>query len=244
MARKDINWIKERPIAHRGFHDMNKQRWENTLPAFKAARDRGFGIECDVHMTADNVPLVFHDNNLKRLTGTEGSIYQKTAAEMQALRIGGTKDAPPTLEQLLDLVGGKVPLVIELKGIQGFDNDLVAKVGKMLNSYKGPVAIMSFDHWLIRLFPELAPDIPCGLTAMGATQRDYEAHFSMLGYGIDFVSYCLADMPNPFVSFVREKLGMPVITWTVNDEAAVKYSYAHGDQITFEGFDPADFRIA
>ena len=101
MARKDIGWIKERPIAHRGYHDMNRDRWENTLSAFKAAKDKGFAIECDVHMTADNVPLVFHDNSLARLTGADGFIWQRSLAEMQALRIGGTKDAPPTLDQML-----------------------------------------------------------------------------------------------------------------------------------------------
>lgn len=238
MARKDIGWITERPIAHRGYHDLNHERWENTLSAFKAAKDHGFGIECDVHMTADNVPLVFHDNDLRRLTGAEGAIWQKTRAEMQSLRIGGTKDAPPTLEQMLDLVDGKVPIVIELKGIPGYDNDLVPAVARMLDKYKGPVAIMSFDHWLIRLFPQYAGQIPCGLTALGTTDKDFEGHFSMLGYGIDFVSYCLAHMPNPFITYVRERLDMPVITWTVRDEAAVKATFEYGDQMTFEGFDP------
>ena len=244
MARKDIGWIKERPIAHRGYHDMNHERWENTLSAFKVAKERGFGIECDVHMSADNVPIVFHDGALDRLTGTQGFIWEKTRAEMQALRIGGTNDHPPTLEELLDLVDGKVPMVIELKGIQGHDNDLVPAVGAMLDRYAGPVAIMSFDHWLIRLFPQYAPQIPCGLTALGATPRDFEAHFSMLGYGLDFVSYCLAHMPNPFVTFVRERLGMPVITWTVRDEDAVRATFEHGDQMTFEGFDPENPPVA
>ena len=68
----DIAWINERPIAHRGYHDLNKTRWENTLSAFAAAVERGFAIECDVHLSADGVPVVFHDDDLKRLTGTEG----------------------------------------------------------------------------------------------------------------------------------------------------------------------------
>lgn len=244
MARKDIGWIKERPIAHRGYHDMNRERWENTLSAFKAARDNGFAIECDVHMTADNVPVVFHDNALARLTGADGFIWQKTRAEMQSLRIGGTKDAPPTLDEMLDLVDGKAPIVIELKGIPGYDNDLVSAVAARLDRYSGPVAIMSFDHWLIRLFPQYAPQIPCGLTALGTSQKDFEAHHSMLGHGIDFVSYCLAHMPNPFVSFVRERLGMPVITWTARDQAAVKATFDYGDQMTFEGFDPRNMPMA
>ena len=86
----DIAWIKQRPIAHRGYHDRNKTCWENSLSAFAAAVDKNFAIECDVHLSSDGVPVVFHDNDLKRLTGSEGFIWQRTAAELQALRIGGT----------------------------------------------------------------------------------------------------------------------------------------------------------
>lgn len=240
----DLHWLTERPIAHRGLHDMNKDVWENTLSAFKRAIEGGYAIECDVHLTSDNVPIVFHDSVLGRLTGTDGFIWQRTLAEMQALRIGGTKDAPPTLAQMLDLVDGKVPLVIELKGIPGQDDELVERVAAQLNAYSGHAAIMSFDHWLVRQCPTNAPGIPCGLTALGTDQKDLEAHFSMLGYAIDFVSYCAAHMPNRFVSFVREKLKMPVITWTVRDEEALRHSYKYGDQITFEGFRPEDIKLA
>src|SRR5215813_816053 len=71
-AMADIAWIKKLPIAHRGFHDLNKTRWENTLSAFAAAVERGYAIECDVHLSADGVPVIFHDNDVKRMTGTEG----------------------------------------------------------------------------------------------------------------------------------------------------------------------------
>ncbi len=77
----DLNWLTARPIAHRGYHDLNRLRWENTLRAFDAAAERNFAIECDVHLSADGVPMVFHDDQLERLTGHEGWINQKTAAE-------------------------------------------------------------------------------------------------------------------------------------------------------------------
>lgn len=240
----DLKWLVERPIAHRGLHDMNNAVWENTLPAFERARDAGYAIECDVHLTSDNVPIVFHDDVLQRLTGTDGYVWQRSYAEMKALRIGTTNDHPPTLMQLLELVGGKVPLVVELKGIPGQDDDLVERVGSLLSAYSGHAAIMSFDHWLVRQFPTKAPGIPAGLTALGTDRKDLEAHFSMLGYGIDFVSYCAAHLPNRFISFVREKLAMPVITWTVRDEAALRHSYKYADQITFEGFRPEDVAVA
>lgn len=237
MSKTDLAWLTERPIAHRGLHDLNHEVWENTLSAFRRAKERGFAIECDVHLTADNEVVVFHDNALGRLTGSDGFISQRTAAEMVALRIGGTKDHPPRLSELLNTVDGKVPLIIELKGIPGYDEGLVEAVGRQLQSYQGKVAIMSFDHWLIRQFPKF-PAIPAGLTALGTDSRDFESHFSMLGHGIDFVSYCLAHLPNPFVTYIRTRLNMPLITWTVRDEAARDLSAKHGGQITFEGFDP------
>lgn len=232
----DISWLTARPIAHRGYHDMNKLRWENTLSAFDAAVARDYAIECDVHLSADGVPVVFHDDTLDRLTGQKGFIHEKTAAEMAQMRIGGTGDHAPTLAEMLARVRGRVPLVIELKGIPGKDDGLVAAVAKTLSGYEGEAAIMSFDHWLIRRFASDAPGVPGGLTAHGRTIPDLEAHFSMLAHPISFVSFGVADLPNPFVSFVRDKLAMPVITWTVRDEGARAITKQHADQMTFEGF--------
>ncbi len=240
----DLSWLTARPIAHRGLHDLNKKCWENTLSAFERAAQRGYAIECDVHLTSDGDVVVFHDNALDRLTGTEGYVWQRTAAEMGALRIGGTVDHPPTLAELLALVDGRVPLVIELKGIPGKDEGLVAKVASALRGYRGKAAIMSFDHWLIRDFTAHAPGIPAGLTAAGERDHELEAHFSMLAHGISFVSYAVDHLPNRFVSFVRERLDMPVITWTVRNQTAVERTFAHADQMTFEGFLPDETPVA
>ena len=233
-----LTWLVERPIAHRGFHDMNKTRWENTLSAFGAAAERGYAIECDVHLTADGEVVVFHDDELKRLAGVEGYVWQRTAAELGALRVGGTADHVPTLYEMLAYVGGRVPIVIELKGIPGRDHGLVRKVARALKGYDGKVAIMSFDHWLIREFAEHAPGVPAGLTAWGDKDHEIEAHFAMLAHGISFVSYGVVHLPNRFVHFVRDRRAMPVITWTVRDQAAVEATFAHADQMTFEGFEP------
>lgn len=233
----DLSWLTRRPIAHRGFHDLNNLRWENTLSAFDAAIARDYAIECDVHLSADGVPVVFHDSALGRLTGEDGFVYDRTVAQLQQLAIGGTQDHVPTLAQMLERVGGRVPLVIELKGIEGKDDGLVAAVAKELATYDGKVAIMSFDHWLVRHFASDAPGIPAGLTAEGRTPAELEAHFSMLAHPISFVSFSVQDLPNPFISFVREKLAMPVITWTVRNDAARTATFAHADQMTFEGFE-------
>lgn len=244
MAAGGIHWLTARPIAHRGFHDMNGAVWENTASAFRRAVDRGFAIECDVHLSADGTPVVLHDGDLRRLCGADGFVWQRTAPELRALRVGGTGDHPPTLGELLELVDGRVPLVIELKGIPGHDHGLVEAVASLLVRYRGQAAIMSFDHWLIRDFRHHAPGIPAGLTALGTSEHDLEAHFSMLAHDISFVSYCLDHMPNRFVTFVREKLAMPAISWTIRDRQGAGRSLAVAEQITFEGFDPDAMEIA
>lgn len=233
----DIAWLTQRPVAHRGYHDQNRARWENTLSAFDAAAEHGYAIECDVHLSADGVPVVFHDDVLKRLVGQEGYVHDRTAADLAQMKVGGTGDHVPTLTEMLARVRGRVPLVIELKGSAGKDDGLVAAVAKTLEGYDGKAAIMSFDHWLVRRFATDAPGIPSGLTAHGRTMSDLEAHFSMLAHPISFVSFSVMDLPNPFVSFVRETMAMPVITWTVRDEWAREVTLAHADQMTFEGFE-------
>lgn len=233
----DISWLTRRPIAHRGYHDLNRSRWENTLSAFDAAIERDYAIECDVHLSADGVPVVFHDLVLNRLAGRDGFVHEMTAAELNQLKVGGTDDHIPTLAEMLARVRGRVPLVIELKGVEGKDTGLVAAVAQTLEGYRGEAAIMSFDHWLVRRFADDAPGIPAGLTAEKRTIPALEAHFSMLAHPISFVSFGISDLPNPFVSFVREKLAMPVITWTVRNEEARAATFAHADQMTFEGFE-------
>lgn len=235
MAAPD--WLTARPIAHRGFHDLNRGRWENTLPAFQAAIDHNYSIECDVHLSKDGVPIVFHDDELQRLTGQPGHVWGRTATELRQMRIGSTENIIPILDEILDLVSGRVPIIVELKGSQHSEG-LVAAVAARLNAYRGHAAIMSFDHRLVRRFPLEAPGIVAGLTAEGRGARDMEAHFSMLANGLSFVSYRVDDLPNPFVTFVRERLAMPVITWTVRDEAGVEATRRYADQITFEGFAP------
>jgi glycerophosphoryl diester phosphodiesterase len=233
-----IEWLKNVPIAHRGLHDLNNKRWENTLSAFDAAASAGFAIECDVHLSADGKPVVFHDGMLDRLIGQQGNIDELTAEQAGKLHVGGTKDHIPTLAEALRLIAGRVPIVIELKGVEGRDDGLVKAVANDLADYEGEAAIMSFDHHLIRLFAKDAPNVPAGLTAEGLRDQDMEAHFSMLAYDIDFVSYNVHHLENRFVEFVRGHLDLPVISWTARSLGDKAKSDALVDQITFEGFDP------
>lgn len=234
----DLAWLTKRPIAHRGLHDGNRLVWENTLAAFALAVKGNFAIETDVHMTKDGVAVVFHDGDLKRLTDRDGFVRDHTAAEMCEMSIGGTAEKVPTLRQLLALVAGQVPVIIELKGDVGFDAGLIAAIAAELSNYNGHAAIMSFDHHLIRDFAKLAPHIPGGLTAEGTSVADLEASFSMLAHGVSFVSYNVHHLPNPFTTFVRGRLNMPVITWTVRTKDDFDRTYANAEQATFELCDP------
>ena len=236
---KDIAWLIAHPVAHRGYHDMNKSVWENTLSAFSRAIEAGFAIECDLHYAADGVPVVFHDDDLQRVCNLPGALRDRSTQELGLLSVGGTKDRIPTLKQLLKLCDGKVPLVLELKGKAGEDDGFAETVLEVLEGYNGHVALMSFDHWLLKDLKALDPPYPVGLTADGHKPETFFAHDEAMQLGLDFISYFFADLPNAFITAQRQR-GIPVITWTVRNEAAVKRTFEHADQMTFEGFDPRE----
>ena len=232
-------WIKDLPVAHRGYHDMNKTVWENTLSAFSRAVEAGFAIECDVQLAADSVPVVFHDHDLERLCGIRGDVRERTSAELGMLAIGGTSDRIPTLKQMLKLVAGRVPLVIEIKGRAGEDDGFAEAVLEALEGYEGKVALMSFDHHILKDLKKAGSPYPVGLKAEGMKTEDMLHHDDAKHLGLDFISYHHGHLPNSFVTAQRQA-GMPVITWTVRDENARAHTYTHADQMTFEGFDPRE----
>lgn len=234
-----FNWLTERPIAHRGYHDLNRTVWENTLSAFARAADAGFAIECDLQYAADAIPVVFHDDDLKRLCGLEGDVRARTAGELGLLSIGGTTDRVPTLRQLLHLVKGRVPLVLELKGRKGDDEGFAMAVLDAIEDYDGPVALMSFDQWLLKDLKAIGTSRPVGLTAEGPRPENFAVHEAAMQLGLDFISYYYGHLPNDFISRQRD-LGKQVITWTVRDDEARTITALNADQMTFEGFDPRE----
>lgn len=236
----EVEWIKQTPVAHRGYHDLNKSVWENTLSAFSRAVEAGFAIECDIQLSSDSIPMVFHDHTLDRLCGIAGDVREKSAGELALLSIGGTSDRIPKLRQMLDLVKGQVPLVIELKGRTAEDDDGFAEaVLEVLEGYEGKLALMSFDHHLLFALKRAGCPYPVGLTAEGNDPAKFFEHDEAMQAGLDFISYHWSHLPNSFVEAQRKR-GIPVITWTVRDENARRHTYTHADQMTFEGFDPRE----
>lgn len=234
---KDLAAITARPIAHRGYHDMNQTIWENSPSAFARAIEHNFAIECDLQLATDGVPVVFHDDDLQRVCGLPGDVRDRTSWELGQLAIGGTADRIISLPQLLKQVDGKVPLVIELKGRRDDDEGFAEAVVECLAGYKGAVALMSFDHWLLRDLKRAGAARPLGLTAEGVKPERFFVHEEAMHQGLDFISYCVQHLPNPFIAAQRAN-GVPIITWTVRDAESVQKTCDCADQMTFEGFDP------
>ncbi len=233
------NWIIERPIAHRGYHNRDEGRIENSLSAFQAAVDAGFAIECDLQVSANGVPVVFHDPELDRLTDVDGNLRDKKPQELAEITLSGSNDPISTLSTHLELVLGRVPIVLELKGVEGHDAGFVEGVAEAVAGYEGLLCVMSFDHWICEQFQMLLPDLPRGLTAEGDDSK-YGKHMkAMEDYDLQFVSYGVKDLPNRFVQEMKD-LGLPIITWTVRDEQSRQRTFEYADQMTFEGFDPRE----
>lgn len=248
----DFSWLTRRPIAHRGLHDAANGVIENTLPAARAAVERGYSIECDVLLSADAEVVVFHDDTLERLTTAEGRVADRTFADLAALTMRDTDATIPNLGQLLATIDGRVGLVIELKSMFGPDVEtrLVERVAAALRGYAGPVVTKSFDPRLVaeahRLMPHLAHGIvaerardPKWYGGMGAARRFALTHLLHAPWSRpDFVSYSIDDLPALGPSIARRLFGRPVITWTVRTVEQRAKAARWADQIVFEGFDP------
>lgn len=165
------------PIAHRALHNLKERRPENSRAAVKAAVERGYGIEIDLQSSSDGVPMVFRHSTLVRLTGEEGQVRDRTADELGRLPLLGGSETIPTLRQVLNPVGGQVPLLIEIKDQDGQMGPNVGPleqaVAVVLRHYEGSVALMSFNPHLMAVMAEHAPDLPRGLTTDAFRPEDW-----------------------------------------------------------------------
>lgn len=247
MAAPD--WLTRRPIAHRGYHDAAAGRIENTLPAAEAAIQHNFSIECDLQRTSDDRVVVFHDDTLDRLTNMTGPVERKPLAELRAATFRDGNAKIPTLEELLDLVDGRVPLVIEMKSSFTGDRRLEAAATAILAEYTGPAVVMSFDPASMSAMRHLAPALPRGMVGdrfraadwptLTAAQRWTYASFAMAPLVLpSFVSYDVNALPASPPLALRHFFRLPLITWTVRTSREREIARAWADQITFEGFDP------
>jgi len=252
MAGKpDLGWLVARPIAHRGLHDLAAGVIENSPSAAEAAIAGGFGIECDVQLTADGQAVVFHDFVLDRLTGEKGPVVERKAAELTGIALKGSGDRIPTLPAFLDLIGGRVPLVIEIKSRFDGNLALTKRTVEVLAGYNShPIVIKSFDPEIVTALREIAPDIPRGIVAMNAYEYgDYErlsperkhALANLLHFTEsqpDFISWKVADLDSAAPYLCRNAVGLPLMSWTVRTPEERQKAAKLADQMVFEGFRP------
>lgn len=212
-----IGWLGGHRYAHRGLHGGTCV--ENSPGAFAAAIAAGMGIECDVQKSHDGRALVFHDAQLDRLTGAAGPVAARSIGELTKIALSGSGECIPTLRDLLTQVGGKVPLLIEIKTRRNRPvSPLCKAVRRDLEGYRGLHAIMSFDPRVGRWFEQEAPGVTRGLivteenrrTLSGAVKR----HLALWQARPDFLAYDIRDLPSRFAATQRAR-GLPLLTWTV-----------------------------
>lgn len=233
----NLDWMKSSPIAHRGLHNSENQVFENTLSAASAAIDQGFNIEVDMHLASDGKVVIFHDDTLLRLTEDNRNTRDLTSKELAKLKIANSNDHIATLDELLEQTNGQTGLVLEMKGMVGQDDGFVESIANSLKKYQGPVAIMSFFHWLLIDAREICPQIPLGLTAKGEDNANKSHKMIADQCDVDFVSYSAKHFPNQFCQDFRNT-GKPLICWTIKSPEQAIEALQYCDQITFEGFDP------
>lgn len=239
-----------KPIAHRALHDRGRSRIENSPAALRAAIAAGYGIEIDLQLSSDGVAMVFHDETLERLTGESGPVNQRSAEELRAITLAGSTDRIPTLTEVLAIVSGQVPLLIELKDqtltLSESDGALEAATVRALEAYAGAVAVMSFNPSMIGRMAALAPHIPRGLTTSSYDYADWpgipHATCDRLReipdydrVAASFISHQADDLNRPRVAELRAK-GAEILCWTIRSPEEEAQARRFAQNVTFEGY--------
>lgn len=234
-------WLVETPIAHRGLHSKGVP--ENSLDAFAKAIEKGYAIELDVQLLSDGTVVVFHDEALARMTGNDGYIKYLNKNDLKALKLKGTKESIPTLEEVLKFVDERVPLLIEVKN-QHKVGKLEQAVIDLLKNYQGEYAVQAFNPYTLSYFKKHAPNILRGqlsgffkkekmswlkkvlLKKMKFNKKVSEPHF---------ISYEADTLPN---RYVKKYKNIPLLAWAVKSKEEYLNVIKYCDNIIFEKFDP------
>lgn len=231
-------------FAHRGLHDEEKA--ENSMSAFRAAKEAGFGIELDVRLSADGELVVFHDPTLMRVCGVEGRVIDKTAAELAALSLEGTADGIPTFREVLELIDGAVPLLIEIK-MEGDEHGIAEKLAEVIEGYRGDYIVESFNPLALRTVRRLMPSVPRGILSSRFTaQEKYKGkllYFLLENLALnflmrpDFIAYEKDGHSVRPLRHIRKALGTPLFAWTVRSRDEEDKAISDGfDTVIFEGY--------
>ena len=230
--------LLDRPIAHRGLWQVGG-RPENSLAAFRAAAEAGYGIELDVQLSVDGVPMVFHDDTLERMTAAAGIVEERTADDLQRLRLLGSDETIPTLAHALAAIGDQALVLVELKTPLGQEGPLEEAVADLLALHSGPAAVIGFNSVSHAWFARHFPDLPRGLNVratgpetprLTAEERfdTAEPHFLLPG----------VDMAAAELVLARRARGLPSVVWTIRRPVEWDSVRQYADNYIFEDFLP------
>ena len=226
-----MNWLNKLPIAHRGLHSNANNIYENTKESFLAAVNENYAIECDVVLSKDHEVVVFHDENLKRLCNLDKNVSSLTMNELRNLKIYESNSNIISLDEMLHVVSAHVPIIIEIKG--KFTPFIEERIQEIIRSYRGPIALKTFNlksvEWLIKFLPYVYKGL-----VIDSNTNNFEA---ILDLNIDFVSCDIEFIESNLVDRLKKK-GLPIITWTVDNEDKKKKANLIADNIIFEKITP------
>lgn len=240
------------PLAHRALHDVGLGRPENSRAAVIAAIAAGYGIEIDVQLSADGAAMVFHDYGLARLAHARGPVRKRRADALRRVSLRGSTEGIPDLSEVMALVAGRVPVLIEIKDQSG---DMGPNIGPLeeavaqaLAGYVGDVAVMSFNPHSVARMAQLCPQIPRGITTSAFRPGDWPLSKETCDHlraipdydrvGASFISHEADDLDCPRVAELR-RAGAVICCWTVRSAAAEATARRIAHTITFEGYAPA-----
>ena len=236
---KDLSFLKQNLIAHRGYHNILKGIPENSMLAFKEAIKNNLIIELDVHILKDKSIVVFHDNNLKRMTGKNILIKDMTYYELESIKLQNTNEKIPLLKDVLELINGKVPVIIELKVDQKV-GILESELIKILDNYKGKYAIKSFNPFSINYIRKKRPNIIRGqLSSDFRNLKISKFKKFLLSHMLynhitkpDFISYDIRALPNKRISKLRNS--KIILGWTIRNESDLEKAKKYCDNYICE----------
>lgn len=241
MAKREkVDFIEQfKLVAHRGLHDNANGVPENSMTAFQLAIERGHAIELDVRITADNKLVVFHDNTLERMTGVPGEVDRWVLEDLKKLRLLGTEEAIPTVEEMLELVNGQVPLLIEIK------NDKSENVGRLepllmalLANYQGFFILESFNPEVLIWLRRNAPQYIRGqLGSYSKTDKKMDNYSRYLLFNPmtkpDFIAFNIHSIDYK-LRLSCKKHGVPLVGWTIRTQDDLKRARQLCDGIIYE----------
>ncbi len=243
--RLGVKKYKGVKFAHRGLHDNT--RAENSMSAFRAAVDLGFGIELDVRLSSDGELVVFHDDTLDRVCGIEGRVDAFTAEELSKMSLSGTDDGVPRFSEVLSLVDGRVPLLVEIKEDMG-NSRVSAKCAEMLSEYKGEFLVESFNPLSLKNSKKTLQNTPHGV--LSHRYYAYDKYRKPLYFLLQilltnclcrpaFIAYDHRHAGCASLRLLRNLFGVTTFAWTVRSEEEEREAYKNGfDGVIFEGYVP------